>query len=232
MEQPICAYPPELRTAVDRFSAWYMQKNPNRVLNWLRARGIIELQTTYTRAKRYQLQVNTFQAAILCLFNDGSEFITCGEIKQKTGMTDDDFIASMRQLCNPRYGVLGKQVNKPIFKDDEPINVKMEFKSSSVRVLLIPQRVVKRVNAEPTAEEAKEAKKVAKERVFVIQAHIVKVMKTQKKYSIQNLLTDVIRNIHLFKPEPKMIKEQIEVLIGQDYMKRDENNKAELIYIP
>ena len=53
MEQPICAYPPELRTAVDRFSAWYMQKNPNRVLNWLRARGIIELQTTYTRAKRY-----------------------------------------------------------------------------------------------------------------------------------------------------------------------------------
>lgn len=92
--------------------------------------------------------------------------------------------------------------------------------------------MVKRVNAEPTAEEAKEAKKVAKERVFVIQAHIVKVMKTQKKYSIQNLLTDVIRNIHLFKPEPKMIKEQIEVLIGQDYMKRDENNKAELIYIP
>ena len=41
-----------------------------------------------------------------------------------------------------------------------------------------------------------------------------------------------MRNITMFKADPKMIKEQIEVLISQDYMKRDENNKAELIYIP
>jgi len=73
---------------------------------------------------------------------------------------------------------------------------------------------------------------VAKERMYVIQAHVVKVMKTQKKYSIQNLQTDVIRNIQLFKPEPKMIKEQIEVLINQEYMKRDENDRAMLIYVP
>ena len=29
-----------------------------------------------------------------------------------------------------------------------------------------------------------------------------------------------------------MIKEQIEVLISQDYMKRDERDKANLIYVP
>lgn len=41
-----------------------------------------------------------------------------------------------------------------------------------------------------------------------------------------------MRNITMFKADPKMIKEQIEVLISQDYMKRDERDKANLIYVP
>ena len=48
----------------------------------------------------------------------------------------------------------------------------------------------------------------------------------------QSLQTDVMRNITMFKADPKMIKEQIEVLISQDYMKRNDNDKAMLIYVP
>ena len=47
-----------------------------------------------------------------------------------------------------------------------------------------------------------------------------------------NLQADVIANITMFKADPKMVKEQIEVLITQDYMKRDENDRATLIYVP
>ena len=36
----------------------------------------------------------------------------------------------------------------------------------------------------------------------------------------------------MFKCDPKMLKEQIEVLIRDEYMKRDENNRAVLIYLP
>ena len=57
-------------------------------------------------------------------------------------------------------------------------------------------------------------------------------MKSRKQHRYQNLLTDVMHNINMFKADPKMIKEQIEVLINQDYMKRDENDKANLIYVP
>ena len=46
------------------------------------------------------------------------------------------------------------------------------------------------------------------------------------------LLNDVIRNITMFKAEPPMIKEQIEVLIRDEYMKRDENDRTRLIYLP
>ena len=57
-------------------------------------------------------------------------------------------------------------------------------------------------------------------------------MKAQKQYRYQNLVTDIIRNITMFKADPKMIKEQIEVLIRDEYMKRDENERAKLIYLP
>ena len=65
-----------------------------------------------------------------------------------------------------------------------------------------------------------------------MQAHCVKVMKAQKSYRYQNLLTDVIRNITMFKADPKMVKEQIEVLIRDEYMKREENDRQTLVYLP
>ena len=65
-----------------------------------------------------------------------------------------------------------------------------------------------------------------------MQAHTVKVMKAQKTYRFQNLVTDVIRNITMFRADPKMVKEQIEVLIRDEYKKRDDNDKTVLIYLP
>lgn len=66
----------------------------------------------------------------------------------------------------------------------------------------------------------------------MIQAHTVKVMKAQKSYRMQNLQADVMRNITMFKADPKMIKDNIEYLMSNDYMKRDENDRGLLIYLP
>ena len=107
-----------------------------------------------------------------------------------------------------------------------------KFASNSIRCNLIPQKVVKKKTAEATQEETAQAKQVARERQFVLQAQIVKVMKTKKNYRFQNLVTDVIRNVNMFRADPKMVKEQIEVLIQGEYMKRDEQDKANLIYLP
>ena len=57
-------------------------------------------------------------------------------------------------------------------------------------------------------------------------------MKAQKTYRYQTLVTDVMRNITMFKADPKMVKEQIEVLIRDEYMKRDDNDRTVLIYLP
>ena len=36
----------------------------------------------------------------------------------------------------------------------------------------------------------------------------------------------------MFKADPKMIKQQIDYLIDNEYMKRDDNDRATLIYLP
>ena len=53
----------------------------------MNAYGEVELQTLFTQGKKYTVVVNTFQAAILCLFNSGNEF-TCQSIKQSTGVDE------------------------------------------------------------------------------------------------------------------------------------------------
>lgn len=95
MDKPACVLPPQLKSCVTRFDAWFKQKNQNRQLTWMNAHGQVELQTTFTAPKRYMLVANCFQAAILCLFNEGTEY-TCAQIKQQTQASEEQFIAAMR----------------------------------------------------------------------------------------------------------------------------------------
>ena len=138
----------------------------------------------------------------------------------------------MMRFCDPKIKVLIKEIKKPVFGPDEKISANDGFASNAIRVNLIPQKVVKKKTTEATEEENAQQKQVAKERQFVVQAHIVKVMKAQKQYKFQNLVADVMRNISMFKADPKVIKEQIEVLIQGEYMRRDDADKTKLIYLP
>ena len=141
-------------------------------------------------------------------------------------MPVENFKGAMMRLCDPKVKVLLKKVNKPVFGNDEPIRLNPKFNSPSIKINLMPQKTVKKKTVEPSEEEKAQSKQVRKERTFVIQAHAVKVMKAQKQYKYQNLVNDIIRNISMFKADPIMIKEQIEVLIRDEYMKRQDEDRT------
>ena len=65
-----------------------------------------------------------------------------------------------------------------------------------------------------------------------IQCQIVKVMKAKKNLKLVQLRNEVIENMSMFRPDPIMVKEQIERLIEREYMKRDEKDRTMLIYVP
>ena len=57
-------------------------------------------------------------------------------------------------------------------------------------------------------------------------------MKARKTEKHNQLLEDIIKQISIFMPQPQMIKERIESLIGRDYLKRDESDRAKYVYLP
>ncbi|PCJ22547.1 MAG: hypothetical protein COA94_09020 [Rickettsiales bacterium] len=57
-------------------------------------------------------------------------------------------------------------------------------------------------------------------------------LKARKEEKYNPLLEEVFRQIQMFRPQPKMIKERIESLIEREYLKRDENDRSRYIYLP
>jgi cullin-5 len=69
-------------------------------------------------------------------------------------------------------------------------------------------------------------------RILRVQEAIIKILKMRKRISnaqLQVELVDILKN--MFLPSKKMIKEQIEWLIENKYMKRDEADINSFIYM-
>ena len=89
----------------------------------------------------------------MCLFNNHEE-LTCSQIMQLTQLSQEQFKPAMMRFCDPKVKVLLKEVNKPVFNPDEKIKPNPKFTNNSIRVNLIPQKVVKKKTTEATAEES------------------------------------------------------------------------------
>jgi len=56
----------------------------------------------------------------------------------------DAYEGAMKQLCNPKFKVLMKNPNKPVFKDTDQIKINLMFKSPTIRLNLMPVKMIKK----------------------------------------------------------------------------------------
>jgi hypothetical protein len=101
------------------------------------------------------------------------------------------------------------------------VQVNLKFQSNYVRLVL----------PIPILEEVYKKEKVTEDRAHAIDATVVRIMKTLKRLDLNSLMNEVLSSLHLFKPQPPVIKRRIELLIEKDFLKRDETDKALLIYV-
>ena len=111
-------------------------------------------------AKRYQLIVNVFQAAILCLFNSQNE-VTTKDIKRLAEVPEEHFMAAMQKFCHPKMLLLLKEEKKnPVFKPDEKIVANEKFSSQNIRVNLQPTKSTKKKTVGKTDDEMKQEREL------------------------------------------------------------------------
>lgn len=80
-------------------------------------------------------------------------------------------------------------------------------------------------------EEVVKKERISENRKMAVEGHLIRIMKSKKSLTSGDLVAQVCASLHMFKPQPKFIKECITSLIDREYIKRDENDSTKLHYL-
>lgn len=216
-------FPPELVACCEQFEHFYKQVHTGRHLVWSSGLGDCEVKT-HGLAKPYTFIVSVYQASVLMLFNDRETYLF-KDLVENTGIPPTLLEKQMFNLANPRMGKLLAKANlkTPNFALDEKVTLNTEFAAVSLRLSLVP--ILRRKRPELSKEHDSELREINKQRAAVLQTTIVKIMKGRKQEKHNELIAEVIKMTQAFKPDPAMIKQQIEWLIESDYLMRSTDDR-------
>lgn len=152
-----------------------------------------------------------FQAVVLLQFNVSGDSLTYEDLKLGTGMEDE--------ALKPVLQLLVKQ--RVVDLKDDMYELNLGFKSKKIRVNLNAP-----IKAEQKTESADVMKHVDEDRKMLIQATIVRVMKSRKEMKHQQLINETLAQLQArFKPKLGDVKKAIDVLIDKEYLERVEGQR-------
>merc|ERR1711915_736485 len=131
-----------------------------------------------------ELIVTTDQASALLLFN-ASERLRYSEIKSQLNLTDEDIVRLLHSLACAKYKILNKEPNTKTVAQTDYFEFNAKF-TDKMRRIKIP--------LPPVDEKKKVIEDVDKDRRYAIDASIVRVMKSRKVLSHQQLVTSALSN--------------------------------------
>ena len=86
---------------------------------------------------------------------------------------------------------------------------------------------VAKVDLEGSADKTKSVE----DRKYVIDAVLVRIMKSRKKMKFEELISEALRQLTFFKAEVRDVRRAIESLIGREYFERDDDAADVLNYL-
>ncbi|RIB03787.1 Cullin [Gigaspora rosea] len=215
--------PEEVEKTFQRFKLFYQNKHSGRKLNWLFHLSKGELKTNYCKGAKtgYTFQVSTYQMGILLQYNKDISY-TFDDLRQSTDLVAETLSSQLGILVKAKVLNLKEEPDKP-----SRYELNMDFKSKKVRIQLnVPIKSEQKIEVEETHRTIDEDRKL------LMQAAIVRIMKTRKKLKHVHLVEEVISQLsNRFTPKVQEIKKCIDILIEKEYIEREEGQRDSLSYV-
>ncbi|RKO97269.1 hypothetical protein CXG81DRAFT_11298 [Caulochytrium protostelioides] len=220
------SYPDDLVKTYERFSRFFTNKHSGRKLNWLTHLSKGDLKTNCYKQK-YTFLVSMYQMAVLLQYNNGTAF-SWEELMQSTEISPDVLKAQIGNLLKARVlTVTSASLLRGLGEPGSTYTLNLDFKSKKIRVNL---NMVIRNEMRQEADETH--KHVEEDRKHLIQAAIVRIMKTRRQMKYQDLMSEVLTQLSTrFRPKVPDIKKCIDILLEKEYIERREGEKDVFAYV-
>jgi len=243
-----CDFPAEIQECCNRFETFYLAKHTGRRLTWQPNHGSADIKAHMHKSK-HELNVSTYQMCILMLFNS-HHTLSYQDIRSQTNIPIDELKRHLMSLyVNQKAKILvktgaDKEKSKDPQDDDQfEVNYAFECKLFRIKVPLVQLKSMpgqeggglQRVEAAEGAAIAGGSDvpaTVEEDRKHLVEAVIVRIMKSRKTLDHNNLVTEVTRHLtSRFQPSPTLIKQRIEKLIEREYLERSQQDRRVYNYL-
>ena len=233
--------PQELSDAQDLFKEFYLSKHSGRKLSWQNSLGHCVVKADFPKGKK-ELVVSLYQCVILLQFNS-KEWMDVDELQKLTSMDRKELIRMLQSMCSLKIRILLYDKNKDSIKDSSKDSIKYKDKEKDKDVNKDTFRLnldftnphfrikVNAIQAKETQEEKeKTTERVFQDRIYTVDAAIVRIMKTRQSLSHEMLIAELCHQLK-FNTQTSDLKKRIESLIDRDYLKRDADNSKLYHYV-
>jgi len=215
--------PHELQNSMDKFTQFYQRQHNGRRLSYLllNCRGEM-IANCFT--KRYTFVATVAQMAILNLFNSSTTF-ELAQILEQLKMKPEIASNSLQPIIKTDILVVVKGTLEAL---DATLALNDQFQSKKFKVDLTKSTG----KAETKRENEQVQREVDDDRRHVVQAAIVRIMKTRKVLKHAQLVAEVLSQLaSRFNPKIPLIKKSIDTLIEREYLKRSTDDHELIEYI-
>ncbi|XGW04972.1 hypothetical protein V3C99_015841 [Haemonchus contortus] len=234
--------PRELEEFVPEVEAFYKKHHNGRKLNWMHhwSSGTITFGTS--SGGRFDLELTTFQMAVLFCWNDRShEKISFESLRLATELPDTELARTLFSLVaypKMKYQLLLCDAPTPLnprdFTDSTLFYINHDFRlikngkeQHRGRINLIG-----RLQLSMESSATKEHEDIVALRELRVQEAAVKIMKMRKTITSAQLQTELVEMLKpMFIPNRKLIKEQIDWLIDNRFIERKDDDINTFVYV-
>jgi cullin 3 len=194
--------------------------------------------------KRHELNVAQFQAFVLLLFNN-NDTMTYEQIHGALGIPETELKRSLQSLACGKFKILLKErksnhlilscvaKSREVHTDDK-FTFNPSFAAPQFRIKVPTIAISNSTSrlAETDQEQRQTRQKVEEARKHMIDAAIVRIMKSRKTMAHNTLVAEVTHQlVGRFAPDLVMIKRRVELLIDREYLTRDAADRKVYNYV-